>query len=72
MAAARQAAIPLAKSLMKALDGAGTNEALAVQTIKKIKTLHTSGIGQVRCQTQKYEPGSIWQVIGSTGFQARI
>lgn len=38
MVAARQAAIPLAKSLMKAFDGAGTDEALAVQTIKKIKS----------------------------------
>lgn len=38
MAAARQAAIPIAQSLMKAFDGAGTNEQLALQAIKKIKS----------------------------------
>lgn len=38
MAVARQAAIPIAQSLMKAFDGAGTNEQLALQAIKKIKS----------------------------------
>lgn len=38
MAAAKQAVIPLAKSLMTAFDGAGTNEQLAVQTINKLKS----------------------------------
>ena len=38
MSVAKQAVIPLAKSLITAFDGAGTNEALAIQTIKKIKS----------------------------------
>lgn len=35
---AKKAVIPLAQSLMKAFDGWGTDEELAVQTIKKIKS----------------------------------
>ena len=38
MEAAKQAAKPIVSGLMKAFDGAGTDEALAVQTIKKIKS----------------------------------
>ena len=58
---ARQAAIPLAKSLMKAFDGAGTDEALAIQTIKKIKSKEE--VYQLDKILKNYKRGSLKDYI---------
>ncbi len=58
---ARQAAIPLAKSLMKAFDGAGTDEALAIQTIKKIKSKEE--VYQLDKILKNYKRGSLKDFI---------
>jgi len=61
MTIARQAAIPLAKSLMSAFDGAGTNEQLAVQTIKKIKS--KDEVYQLDKILKSYKKGSLKDYI---------
>jgi len=61
MAQARASAIPLAKSLMKAFDGAGTDEQLAVQTIKKIKSKEE--IYQLDKILKSYKRGSLKDYI---------
>ena len=58
---ARQAAIPLAKSLMSAFDGAGTNEQLAVQTIKKLKSKEE--VYQLDKILKSYKKGSLKDYI---------
>ena len=58
---ARQAAIPLAKSLMKAFDGAGTDEALAIQTIKQIKSKEE--VYQLDKILKNYKKGSLKDYI---------
>lgn len=61
MAAAKQAVIPLAQSLMKAFDGVGTDEALAVQTIKKIKSKEE--VYELNLLLKSYKKGSLKDYI---------
>ena len=58
---AKKAVIPLAQSLMKAFDGWGTDEALAVQTIKKIKSKEE--VYELDLLLKSYKKGSLKDYI---------